>query len=510
MKYQNLLNDANKIEKETNNETNEHNEYHKYFSILSLNQAIMATSYVKMYYVIPDIVDVICVFHGIVIGWSDVNKLSNILIYNSHDDKICYAMVKDYNNNSTEKIVVAQFDFDEQDETQLTFREGDRIIVIEEDDSGWWVGRLEKDKNGKEGYFPETFTKMETQKLKDTVLIDDCLEMDSNIVCRYLFNFFHCKKIEYLFERIQNNHGWMGDYGRINRQARKSVSLEENIKNDNVPLIGVDSDIDRDEYDELKTNLEPANSNQAPKETRAARNSISIDDEKNSGGATQDSKPEVATHSNNNNIDAYVEQTNESDETKEKKSGAPDSVSFKLTDIFDQGGHNKDDNNGKDDVKNDDDDDDDATRAIIKLSIGIVSSDYNELSYSSIGDNVASVGCVINVDDVCTPSSFEWKGEQINDPSDNRKSGIKIVNERIDNNSNEKMSTYFMLEIDFEQKKMKLICNAMKSDSKWFECKIPSKFVSQFSRQGLKIGATIEVMNLKGYNDCFGLGFGRQ
>lgn len=43
------------------------------------------------------------------------------------------------------KLVVAEYDYNGEDTTQLTFKEGDRIVVIEEDDSGWWTGRLEKD-----------------------------------------------------------------------------------------------------------------------------------------------------------------------------------------------------------------------------------------------------------------------------------------------------------------------------------------------------------------------------
>ena len=55
------------------------------------------------------------------------------------------------------KVVVADYEYTGEDDTQLTFNEGDRIIVLEEDESGWWTGRLEK--NGKEGYFPSTYIK---------------------------------------------------------------------------------------------------------------------------------------------------------------------------------------------------------------------------------------------------------------------------------------------------------------------------------------------------------------
>ena len=61
----------------------------------------------------------------------------------------------------TEKVVVAEHDYEGQDENQLSFNAGDRIVVTEEDESGWWTGRLEK--NGKDGYFPETFVRELTQ-----------------------------------------------------------------------------------------------------------------------------------------------------------------------------------------------------------------------------------------------------------------------------------------------------------------------------------------------------------
>ena len=55
------------------------------------------------------------------------------------------------------KVVVADYDYEGEDESQLTFKEGDRIVVLEEDETGWWTGRLEK--NGNEGYFPATYIK---------------------------------------------------------------------------------------------------------------------------------------------------------------------------------------------------------------------------------------------------------------------------------------------------------------------------------------------------------------
>ena len=55
------------------------------------------------------------------------------------------------------KIVIAEYDYVGQDDNQLTFNEGDKIEVIEEDTGGWWEGRLIK--NGNIGYFPVTYIK---------------------------------------------------------------------------------------------------------------------------------------------------------------------------------------------------------------------------------------------------------------------------------------------------------------------------------------------------------------
>ena len=40
---------------------------------------------------------------------------------------------------------MAEYDYDAEDANQLTFKEGDCIVVTERDDSGWWAGKLKKD-----------------------------------------------------------------------------------------------------------------------------------------------------------------------------------------------------------------------------------------------------------------------------------------------------------------------------------------------------------------------------
>lgn len=51
------------------------------------------------------------------------------------------------------KKVQAQFDYEAQDDTELSFMENDIITVLKEDESGWWKGEL----NGKSGLFPSNF-----------------------------------------------------------------------------------------------------------------------------------------------------------------------------------------------------------------------------------------------------------------------------------------------------------------------------------------------------------------
>eukprot|EP00466_Bigelowiella_natans_P017954 jgi/Bigna1/135715/aug1.30_g10423 len=50
-------------------------------------------------------------------------------------------------------LYIATFDFESVEEGQLSIKEGDIIILIEKDDSGWWFGRQQKD-HEQEGLFP--------------------------------------------------------------------------------------------------------------------------------------------------------------------------------------------------------------------------------------------------------------------------------------------------------------------------------------------------------------------
>jgi len=55
---------------------------------------------------------------------------------------------------STGKTLVSLYSYDATETGELTFAEGDIIVLLEENDSGWWRGRLA---NGAEGLFPSNF-----------------------------------------------------------------------------------------------------------------------------------------------------------------------------------------------------------------------------------------------------------------------------------------------------------------------------------------------------------------
>merc|ERR1711916_123030 len=49
--------------------------------------------------------------------------------------------------------VLALYDYDAEDETELTIRENDVVNVLNQDDEGWWLGEL----NGATGTFPSNY-----------------------------------------------------------------------------------------------------------------------------------------------------------------------------------------------------------------------------------------------------------------------------------------------------------------------------------------------------------------
>lgn len=57
----------------------------------------------------------------------------------------------------TEKNAIAMYDFKPEDPSELGFRKGDVITVLEYVDENWWNGRL----NDREGLFPAAYVKLQ-------------------------------------------------------------------------------------------------------------------------------------------------------------------------------------------------------------------------------------------------------------------------------------------------------------------------------------------------------------
>lgn len=53
------------------------------------------------------------------------------------------------------RFVVAVYSLAAGEDGELSFKQGDRIEVLREDDSGWWEGQL----RGEVGLFPENYTR---------------------------------------------------------------------------------------------------------------------------------------------------------------------------------------------------------------------------------------------------------------------------------------------------------------------------------------------------------------
>jgi hypothetical protein len=56
---------------------------------------------------------------------------------------------------------VAEYDFDANEDNELSFKEGDTITVTKMDESGWWLGFLTDETEI--GMFPACFVRLATQ-----------------------------------------------------------------------------------------------------------------------------------------------------------------------------------------------------------------------------------------------------------------------------------------------------------------------------------------------------------
>lgn len=83
-----------------------------------------------------------------------------------------------------EEFVIAVFDFESNEQGDLTFHQNDTIKVIEKDASGWWKGSL----RGNTGVFPSNHFKIlpgrqlraNTADLTINIMFACCLERNKN------------------------------------------------------------------------------------------------------------------------------------------------------------------------------------------------------------------------------------------------------------------------------------------------------------------------------------------
>lgn len=57
----------------------------------------------------------------------------------------------------SEVIAEALYDYVAQRSDELSFKNGDLIVVTERSDAEWWKGRLQKTANGPEALFPANY-----------------------------------------------------------------------------------------------------------------------------------------------------------------------------------------------------------------------------------------------------------------------------------------------------------------------------------------------------------------
>lgn len=62
------------------------------------------------------------------------------------------------------QIATAKYDYTAGTERELTFKAGDKIVVIKKYESGWWLGELD----GKIGHFPASYAESESESTKTT------------------------------------------------------------------------------------------------------------------------------------------------------------------------------------------------------------------------------------------------------------------------------------------------------------------------------------------------------
>lgn len=59
-------------------------------------------------------------------------------------------------SNETNAVAKVTFDYDAENDDELTLKEGDIVKVLNQEEEGWWKGEL----NGKIGVFPANFVEL--------------------------------------------------------------------------------------------------------------------------------------------------------------------------------------------------------------------------------------------------------------------------------------------------------------------------------------------------------------
>ena len=98
----------------------------------------------------PDISYTVEYFSEISNSLGSTNEFANPNLYS----KESYREEVSFNNE--QKFAIALYDFEGERDEDLAFFNGDTIEILEECDSGWWIGKL----HGKTGIFPYNFVQI--------------------------------------------------------------------------------------------------------------------------------------------------------------------------------------------------------------------------------------------------------------------------------------------------------------------------------------------------------------
>jgi len=118
------------------------------------------------------------------------------------------------------KTLIAIYAYDATETGELTFGEGETIALLEENDSGWWRGRLT---NGSEGLFPSNFVE-EQGKAASAVPSNGVNEINATFKALYDYDAednteLSIKENELLFVETEKD-GWYYGYNKSNANQK--------------------------------------------------------------------------------------------------------------------------------------------------------------------------------------------------------------------------------------------------------------------------------------------------